>query len=430
LKRLGFSVTTASGGAQALDLLEQQNYELLISDLRMPDMDGISLLEEMRTREINIPFIIITACGSIESAVVAMRRGACDYLEKPFHPDNLQLTVQRAIDFNRAITENRQTMAYLQERYTFQNIITVNPAMKTTLEMAAKVSTSPRTTVAIYGESGTGKEVLAKAIHFASKGLLNNFIAVNCAAIPEALLESELFGHIRGAFTNAETERVGKLSLARGGTILLDEIGDMPLSLQAKLLRVLEERTYEKVGSNTPICLECRVIVATHRNLSDLVHRGTFREDLYHRINVIPLTIPPLRERLEDIPLLINHFINQFRHHQGKQLPGISKAAINRLTQHRWPGNIRELRNVMEYAAIMVHDELIRPEHLRIAATEYEQPTKQTCGDDFHLCVTADNLSLETIINQALHIALERCAGNKSQAASLLKVDRKRFYRQ
>lgn len=429
LKKYGYKVTVASGGVRALELIAEHRFDLIISDLLMPDMDGITLLEEVRKRDVNIPFIVATACGSIESAVSAMRRGAFDYLEKPYHPDNLQLTVQRALDFYRAVSENRQIMTYLQDRFTFQNIITISPAMKETLEMAAKVSSSPRTTVAIYGESGTGKEVLARAIHFASNGLPGNFIAVNCAAIPEAFLESELFGHIRGAFTGADKDRDGKFSLARGGTIFLDEIGDMPQLLQAKLLRVLEERTFEKVGSNASTNLECRVIVATHRNLSEMVSRGAFREDLFHRINVIPLVIPPLRERIEDVPLLVDHFLDQFRQHQGKRLPGISQKAVNSLISYSWPGNIRELRNTLEHATIMVTDELIRPEHLRFSSEEMSAPVPKSESNDFQIRLSENEISLEAITDQALHLALERCKGNKSLAAALLKVDRKRFYR-
>ena len=429
LKRFGFTVVTAPGGVQALEVLKQQEFDLLVSDLRMPDMDGITLLGKVRKRNIHIPFIVMTACGSIESAVAAMREGAYDYFEKPFNPDSLQLTLHRALDYHRAMNENSQIKAYLQERFTFQNIITVNPAMKAMLEIAAKVASSNQTSVAIYGESGTGKEVLARAIHFASKGLPGNFVAVNCAAIPESLLESELFGHVRGAFTGADKERDGKFALARGGTIFLDEIGDMPPSLQAKLLRVLEERIYEKVGSNAPLSAEFRVIVATHRNLAEMVQQGTFREDLFHRVNVVPLFIPPLRERIEDIPLLIDHFFEQFRRHQGKQLPGISKKAISILTSYNWPGNIRELRNVLEYAAIMVSDELIRPEHLRIRSCIENSPTLPQEGLDFHIRLPEENTSLEAITAQVLQIALQQCGGNKSQAAALLKVDRKRFYR-
>jgi DNA-binding NtrC family response regulator len=426
LTHFGYTVVPVFGGAEALAELGKRSFDLVISDLSMPVMDGITLLEEMRRHSFTIPFIIVTACGSIESAVSAMRMGASDYIEKPFNVDALNLIVQRAIQHYRAISENSAVRAYLQDRYTFQNIITACPAMMETLQIASKVVNSPRTSVAIYGESGTGKEVLARAIHFASHGLPGNFVAVNCAAIPEALLESELFGHVRGAFTGADKEREGKFSLAQGGTLFLDEIGDMPAFLQAKLLRVLEERSFEKVGSNQTISADFRVIVATHRNLAEMVQRGEFREDLFHRINVVPLYIPPLRERREDIPLLIEHFLDQFRKHQGKSLPGISKKALDQLVSYRWPGNIRELRNMLEYAAIMVSDELIRPDHLRMPSSAESGAVSH--DGDISISLAGD-ISLEEITSRVLELTLQRCGGNKSQAAALLKVDRKRFYR-
>jgi transcriptional regulator with PAS, ATPase and Fis domain len=302
--------------------------------------------------------------------------------------------------------------------------------MQETLKLAARVAASPRTTISLTGESGVGKEVLARAIHFESGCLPGTFVAVNCASIPESLLESELFGHVKGAFTGADNEREGKFSLARKGTILLDEIGDMPLPLQAKLLRVLEERTFEKVGSNTPLQAEFRVIVATHRNLAEMVNQGTFREDLFHRINVVPIAIPPLRERKEDIHLLVDFFLDLFRQHQGKELPGVSKKAMERIISYTWPGNVRELRNVLEYAAIMTSDELIRPEHLRFPNNQPLLPsTFDTDSVDFHISIPPEELSLDVIIARALDITLQRCDGNKSKAATLLKVNRKMFYR-
>ncbi len=426
LKHFGYDVTGVTGGQEALSVLDTSSFDLIVSDLNMPDMNGIQLLEEVRRRSALIPFIVVTACGSIESVVEAMHCGASDYIEKPISADNLKLTIQRALQHYQAVSENRAVRAYLHDRYTFHNIITTCPAMKETLQVAARVVAAPRTSVAIYGESGTGKEVLARAIHFASQGLPGNFVAVNCAAIPELLLESELFGHVRGAFTGADKERDGKFSQARGGTLFLDEIGDMPPMLQAKLLRVLEERTFEKVGSNQSISAEFRVVVATHRNLAEMAQRGEFREDLYHRINVVPLVIPPLRDRIEDIPLLVEHFLEQFRTHQGKSLPGISKKALGLLTSYSWPGNIRELRNVLEYAAILVSDELIRPEHLRLqhAPVALSHPPVS----EFYIDLN-EGLSLESITERVLELTLQRCSGNKSQAAALLKVDRKRFYR-
>lgn len=429
----GFAPLTAASGAQALALLEREQVDLLISDLIMEEMDGLELLDRVRERYPKVPVIVVTARGSVESAVDAMRRGAYDYLAKPFNPEVLRITLQRALDYHHVVRENEQIKGLLRERFTFQSIVTVNPAMKKLLELAARVAAARQTTVAIYGESGSGKEVLARAIHFAGKGLPAGFVAVNCAAVPEHLLESELFGHVRGAFTGADRDRDGKFSLARGGTLLLDEIGDMPLPLQAKLLRVLQERVFEKIGSNTPISTDCRVIVATNRNLADMVAAGRFREDLYHRINVFPLVIPPLRERTDDIPLLCEHVLDQLRQHLGKLLPGISQKAMDAMLAHGWPGNVRELRNCLERAAILTDGELIRPEHLGFgtAGAPVQETPAGPAPDtvQYTLALPVDQLSLHALTERIMAITLERCGGNKSRAAQLLRIDRKAFYR-
>lgn len=433
LGNAGFVPIVAADVKEGLAILERQAVDLILSDLIMPDVDGMAFLEQVRERYGDIPFIVLTAHGSIASTVEAMRRGAFDYVEKHCDPDELRITLQRALDYQRLRKENDQYKLHLREKFSFQNIITVCPQMKEALELASRVASYPQTTVAIYGESGCGKEVLSRAIHFASGGLPTGFVAVNCAAIPDTLLESELFGHVRGAFTGAERDREGKFSLARGGTILLDEIGDMALALQAKLLRVLEERTFEKVGSNSPIPADCRVIVATNHNLEELVTSGGFRKDLYHRINVFPITIPPLRERREDIPFLTEHFLTWLRDHQGKKLPGISQKAMDTLLAYSWPGNVRELRNCLERATIVTDSELIRPEHLSIyqpgAARSAEAPAAASGTISFHLDFRPEAISLEAITRQVLDITLERCDGNKSKAAEVLKVNRKMFYR-
>jgi DNA-binding NtrC family response regulator len=425
----GYDVVCCADGYEALSQLDNLKVDLVISDLVMPGMDGIQLMLLVKERFPTLPFIFFTAQGSIESAVNAITLGALDYLEKPFNPLTLDVALERALEFGRLSGENEQLRGHFRERFSFQKIVTHSPAMQQTLEIASRVASSPKTTVSLTGESGVGKEVLARAIHFASNCLPNSFVAVNCAAIPESLLESELFGHVRGAFTGAEKDREGKFSLASGGTVLLDEIGDMPLQLQTKLLRVLEERTYEKVGSNTPLQANFRVIVATFRNLAELVRKGTFREDLFHRINVVPISIPALRERREDIPLLAESILDIFRQHQGKSLPGISKKAMDLLVSYDWPGNIRELRNVLEYAAIMVSDELIRPEHLRLSVAQPASGTTATTTVDFNLSLSPEELSLDSITGKILEMTLQRCGGNKSQAAALLKVNRKMFYR-
>lgn len=432
LQKDGFLTSTAASGSEALAILDQnRSIDMVITDLLMPDMNGILLIEEIKKRFENIPVIAITASGSIQSAVTAMKSGASDYLEKPCSVEALRIAIQRTLNYHETLRENEQMRELLRERFTFQSIVTVNPSMKGQLELAARVVHANTTTVAIYGESGVGKEVLARAIHFAGKGLPNSFVAVNCAAIPEHLLESELFGHVRGSFTGADRDREGKLSAAKGGTLLLDEIGDMPLPLQAKLLRVLQEHVYEKIGSNTILPVECRVIVTTNRNLPELIAAGRFREDLFHRINIFPLTIPPLRERKEDIPHLCEHVLGQLRQHLGKPLPGISQKTMELLQNYQWPGNVRELRNMLERAAILTDGELLRPSHFSIFSPAAPNAATADSGDivNYTLTLPATELSLEALTDQILAITLERCKNNKSKAAKVLKIARKNFYR-
>jgi transcriptional regulator with PAS, ATPase and Fis domain len=285
--------------------------------------------------------------------------------------------------------------------------------------------------VALYGESGAGKEILARAIHASSSVLPGKFVAVNCAAIPENLLESKLFGHVRGAYTGADFDREGKFCAAKGGTILLDEIGDMPLLLQAKLLRVLEERTFEKIGGNSTIPVECRIIVATNRDLAQLVSEGSFREDLYHRINVFPLRVPPLRDRKEDIPLLCDHIIHNLKQQFGRPLSAVSHQAMQLLQNYSWPGNIRELRNCLERAAILADDGVIMPEYLTLGISVPDSFSDKTSDTrvSFNLSLPVEAFSLDALTEQILDLTLSRCDGNKAQAAKLLKVGRSAYYR-
>jgi DNA-binding NtrC family response regulator len=436
VQRLGYNVITAPDAEGALTIIASQPVDLVITDLNMPGRNGIQLMKQAKELVPALTFIVVTARGSVESAVDAVRNGAFDFLEKPLTPETLGITVKRALEFGRISDENEHLREHFAERYSFQNIVTNSPVMRQALVLAAHLTTSPRTTISLSGESGVGKEVFARAIHAGSGGLPGNFIGVNCAAIPETLLESELFGHARGAFTGADKDREGKFSLASGGTILLDEIGDMPLQLQAKLLRVLEERSYEKTGSNKQHPVDFRVIVATHHDLAEQVTSGKFREDLFYRINVVPINIPPLRKRKEDIPLLLEHFLTLLRKHLGKTLPGISRQAMDLINAHDWPGNVRELRNMLEYAAILVHDELIKPEHLRLGSPKktLAAPTYADADTiEYHVSIPVAGLELSAIMedfnDKILEITLQRCNGNKTKAADLLKVNRKVFYR-
>lgn len=428
----GHVVVTACNGLEALSLLANNEFDLIVTDLFMPEMDGFALLDELQIRDSSVPVIVVTACGSIENAVLAVRKGAYDFVEKPFNAENFIITLQRALNHFLTLAENRKIKEYLQKSYPLINLETHNSSMKHTLEMAIQVASSNRTTVAIYGESGTGKEVIARSIHYFSTGVPTGFVALNCAAIPEHLLESELFGHTKGAFTGATSNREGKFSLAKGGTLLLDEIGDMPMNLQCKLLRVLQERTFEPLGSNELLPLECRIIIATNTNLSELVAAGKFREDLYHRINVFPLFVPPLRERKEDIPLISDYFLDELRAHLGKPLPGISQKAMELLLAYSWPGNVRELRNCLERAAILTAGDLIRPEHLVINESLHSSrlpDQSDSAGVNYTLTIPPENLSLAALTQQILSITLTRCGGNKSKAAALLKTDRRVFYK-
>jgi DNA-binding NtrC family response regulator len=432
LNNAGFTPLLAASAREGLALMERQPVDLVLSDLIMPEMDGLAFLAKIRERFSSIPFILLTAHGTVATAVEALKQGAFDYIEKHCPPDELQLTIHRALEYSRLAEENRHFRQHLQQEYSFQSIITTNPTMKQTLELASSVVKSPKTTLTIFGESGCGKEVLARAIHVAGGGMPQSFVGVNCAAIPETLLESELFGHVRGAFTGADQDRKGRFSQAYGGTLLLDEIGDMPLALQVKLLRVLEERQFEQIGSNRPVDLNCRIIVATNRNLPALVAAGKFREDLYHRINIFPVTVPPLRKRKEDIPLLTEHFISILRKHLGKNLPGVSQKAMEKLLSHHWPGNVRELRNCLERAAILIPDgELMRPEHFSPSKITTDQPAGPSNTDEisYQLSFAPNELSLDAATSRILDLTLQRCEGNKTKAAALLKVNRKMFYR-
>ncbi len=431
LRGEGFQIFTARNGLEALGILDQEDADMVIADQKMPHLDGPGLLKEVKKRNSSLPFIMLTGHGSIDMAVATMKDGATDYMIKPFEPRELVAAIRRSLEFRRLNEENVKLKSQLKEQYSFHNIVTQSALMKRVLETAEKVAATINTSVAIYGESGTGKEVLARAIHFSGPRMANSFVAVNCAGIPSALLESELFGHVKGAFTGADRDRDGKFDLAQKGTILLDEIGDMPLDLQAKLLRILQERVYEKVGSHKPIKADVRIIVATNRNLEEMVANESFRVDLFHRISSFPITLPPLRERKEDIPLLANYFLGQLRKELGKPLPGLSEKAMEKLLRYEWPGNIRELKNCLERAAILTDGQLIQPKHLSINDDSgHGAPGKNRPGN-IHLVIDLpeETFSMEKVTDEVLKLILEKCNGNKSKAADILKLDRSIFYR-
>jgi two-component system response regulator GlrR len=342
----------------AVKEMKNQIFDLSIIDLQLQSMDGVSLMEQLHLVNPEMPVIILTAYGSIESAVEAMKKGACNYLTKPFDPRELLFQIESALEKQKLTYEIKRLKGLLEERHDFRNIVSRNEKMQNILGQVSHIAGTD-STIFIYGESGTGKELIAKAIHLASKRKDKPFVGINCAAIPETLLESELFGHERGAFTGAVRDSKGLFTQAHEGTIFLDEIGDMPLSIQAKLLRVLQEKQFYPVGSEKPVEVDARIIVATNKDLEAEMKAGRFREDLYYRIHVIPIHLPPLRDRKEDIPLLVEHFLKTFSQEIRKEVKGITSAAMQKLMLYDWPGNVRELKNAIEYAVAMSRQEVI-----------------------------------------------------------------------
>jgi DNA-binding NtrC family response regulator len=355
-------VDTTNDGSQALKALTDQNYSIVLTDLRMPRLDGLQLIEAMQQQRIGTTVIVMTGQGSIKEAVDAMRLGAYDFITKPIDFQHLKLMVQRALHARELVDEVMYLREQLQDRTKFQNIISKNPRMHAIFELISNVAHTTAT-VLIEGETGTGKEQVARAIHAASQHRSGPLVAVNCAALPENLLESELFGHEKGSFTSAVGQRKGRFELADGGTLFLDEVGDVPAAMQAKLLRVLQERRFERVGGTESIEVDVRIIAATNRSLLRLVKHGRFREDLYYRLNVVKIDLPPLRDRPEDIPLLAAHFAEKYAR-PGDKAKGIAPQAMDVLLHYRWPGNIRELENAVERACVTAKDDVIQPANL------------------------------------------------------------------
>ncbi|MFH0907243.1 MAG: sigma-54 dependent transcriptional regulator [bacterium] len=357
LKQEGHETVPVRGGEKAQDILRNEQFDLMISDIRMSPIDGMQLLIQAHKEKPGMAVIMLTAYGSVETAVEAMKQGAFDYVTKPFKVDELLITVERALQYRNVLAENVQLKQQLESRYRFENIVAESLTMRKVCEMIERVAPTD-TTILILGESGTGKELVAKAIHAHSTRKNKNFLPINCAALPEPLLESEMFGHVKGAFTGATSNKDGLFEAAAGGTIFLDEIGTMPLSIQAKLLRVLQDRQVRKVGSNESVAIDVRVLAATNDRLERLIGEGKFREDLYYRLSVIPIEVGPLRERPEDIMPLVYHFVRRIMG-EGKEMPTIEADAQIILEKYSWPGNVRELENAMRHALTFARDNKI-----------------------------------------------------------------------
>jgi two-component system response regulator HydG len=413
----GYEILEADDGDRVLDMLEENEVDLVLMDLKMQRMDGMEALKLLRDRGRVEPVVVITAFSSVESAVEAMKFGAMDYVTKPVDIDGLKITVAKALDFEALREENQELKKRLGEQFDFGNIIGRSPAMQRVFETLSLVAPSDAT-VLITGESGTGKELVASALHHNSSRREGPFIKVNCAALHENLLESELFGHEKGAFTGAESRRAGRFELAHGGTLFLDEIGDMSLQTQAKILRVLQEGELERLGGNTTIKVDVRLVAATHKDLNTMVGDGSFRQDLFFRLSVVPLELPSLRERTEDIPVLADFFLQRYAQKNKKDIKGFHPQALMLLARYSWPGNIRELENSIERAVILCLGEQITPREL----------PPQILPPDFAFTDapvgSSGGLTLKDMEREAIRATLDQTGGNRSQSAKLLGIAR------
>ena len=431
LRREGYHVEVADGGRQALDRLKREPFDLLLSDIRMPDLSGVEVLREAKIINPDIVVFMMTAFASTNTAVEAMRLGAVDYLTKPFNMDELRLKVRRQLDVNRILRENVLLKRELHAQHEFSNIVGRSPVMLDLFRMIETIAQT-NSTVLITGESGTGKDMVARAIHYNSLRCEQPFVALNCGAVPETLLESELFGHMKGAFTGADANKKGMVEAAEGGTVFLDEIGEMNATMQVKLLRVLQERRYRRLGSTGEVEADIRVIAATNQDLDQMVADGRFREDLFYRINVIPVPLPPLRDRCEDIPLLAERFLEKYATTMNKPLRHISLPAMHLLEGYAWPGNVRELENVIERAVALEQTEAVLPETLpdsvRLGGGAASSPTPKA---DEHPTDLGEGFDLEArsedLYRHYMSLALERSNGVQVRAAEMLGMSFRSF---
>jgi DNA-binding NtrC family response regulator len=418
----GYETKTAPDGFAALELSRHEFFHIVLSDLKMPEMNGVDLLRQLKEISPSTVGIIFTGYATIETAVAAIKAGAYDYITKPFRVEEIEVVLQRALEYQRLNHENISLRKQLKAKYKFENIVSDHENMQNIFELVEKVSDSD-STVLIYGESGTGKELIARAIHYNSYRQDKPLIPINCGAIPADLLESELFGYEKGAFTGATQLRMGRFELAHGGTVFLDEIGEMSPALQVKILRVLQEREFERVGGTRTIKVDVRIIAATNRNLEELVATNQFREDLFYRLNVIPIYLPPLRERRSDIPLLVAYFIDRFNADKKRHLEGITPEATEMLMRYHWPGNVRELENLIERITILKGQGVITPEDLPDKLSHSMSNGVVPDVDIPNGGLDFDH-AVQMFERQLLMKALQRTQGVKSKAAELLHMNR------
>jgi len=422
LTKEGYEVITAEGGKECLKLVKEELPDLILLDIHLPGMDGMDVLKIIKEINKDALVIMITAYGAVETAVRAMKLGAYDFVEKPFNMEKIKVIIKKALETVELKKEVTQLKSQQRISYGFDNILGESEPIKKVIDLAKKIAKSDATTVLLQGESGTGKDLIAKVIHYQSARADRPFMEINCTALPETLIESELFGYEKGAFTDAKTLKKGLFELADGGTVYLDEIGDMKPSTQVKLLRVIENKTFKRIGGTKDIRIDVRVVAATNRDIEEAVKNGYFREDLYYRLKVIPIYLPPLRERREDIPILANHFIKEFNREFRKKVQGIAPVAQKLLTQYSWPGNVRELRNVIERAILLESEDVILAEHLPVEIMV--RPKKERPRGGFNIDIPREGIAIEEVEKSLIKQALDITNGNQSKAAKLLSLSR------
>ncbi len=416
LERLGIVVDAAKDGVCALDLIGEKEYDVVFTDIKMPQINGIELLRRIKGQAPETQVILMTAYGTIETAVEAMKIGAFDYILKPFSVDQIDIVLKKIVERQKLINENRYLKKELKDRYHFDEIIGKSKCMKNIFNTVSKIAPT-RATVLIQGDSGTGKELVARSIHYNSDRRDNSFIKLNCAAIPESLMESELFGHEKGAFTGANSRRLGKFELADQGTILLDEISEIPLNLQAKLLRVIQEREFERVGAEKSINVDVRIIATSNRDLAKEVRDGNFREDLYYRLNVVPIFMPPLKERVEDIAELIDFFVKKYCNENGLKPFDVPESTIEKLKSYPWDGNVRELENLVERSVVLTHDKIILPSDSSVLSVD-----KVDCCDSSSEAVLKAGITVREMEKKLVFETLKSNCWNKTRTAEMLDI--------
>jgi two-component system response regulator AtoC len=418
LKKEGYDVDAASNGEEALQKITLSPYDQVLCDIRMPKMDGLDFLNEAKKAGVDATIIMMSAYGTVDIAIEAIKLGAYDYISKPFKPDEVILTLKKAEERERLRRENELLRKEVKKEYSFENIISKNKQMQKMFEVITKVA-QYKSTILITGESGTGKELVARALHYNTDRAQNPFVAVNCGAIPENLLESELFGHAKGAFTDAIRTKKGLFEEADGGTLFLDEIGELPPQLQVKLLRVLQEGEIRRIGESKPIQVDVRIVAATVKDLVKEVNEGRFRDDLFYRINVLPIHIPPLRERNEDVPLLTAHFIRKYSQAMSKNVVGIDSRALEALMNYKWYGNVRELENTIERAIVLADRENIEMENLPLEIQNFQEeiPLEPLAEEEYSI-----KKSSRFLESNLIKKALKKTKGNHTHAAKLLEI--------